>query len=166
MVLNTQLKNRVQQSEIRLLADSITETHLLRLAGFADVIKRFIDIQLRDKINWNKTFALVILTINGGLMTPSELGRHMLRSKENITKLVDALVQEELVKRYRRGKDRRSVQIKLTADGYYQMKKIIKDVEREEKLVSSILNHVESEQLKKISLKLIGKLVSEIRNSD
>ena len=105
---------KVTLEEITLLGDKIRKSHLLRIAGFADAMNRFIDIQLRDKVNWLQTLALTILIGEGGTLTPSELGRHMLRSTDNTTKLVDTLVREGLVKRYRRGKDRRNVQVTVT----------------------------------------------------
>jgi DNA-binding MarR family transcriptional regulator len=150
--------------EIELLGNAICKSHLFRIAGFADVIDRFIDIQLKGKVNWLKTFALILLIVNGGILTPSELGRNMLRSPDNITKLVDMLVQDGLVKRYRQGKDRRSVQIKVTPSGLSFMTKTLTDVEREGKLVESSMNPVELEKLETLAETLTQQLTERIRN--
>jgi DNA-binding MarR family transcriptional regulator len=61
----------------------------------------------------------------------------MHRSKENMTKVIDALVKEGLVKRYRGGKDRRNVRIKITPEGINYMKQILKEIKKEENLVRS-----------------------------
>jgi DNA-binding MarR family transcriptional regulator len=152
--------------EIELLGNAIRKSYLLRMAGFADVINRFIDIQFKDKVNWLKTFALTILITSGGELTPSELGRRMLRSTDNTTKLVDTLVQGGLVKRYRRGKDRRNVQITVTIAGLSFMKEILMDIESEGKLVEASMDSVQLEQLDKLAFTLIHRLVEKIQNRD
>ncbi len=138
-------------SEIKALGKTISKTHLLRLAGLSDIIDRFIDIQLKDRVNWLKTFTLIILTIHDGSSTPSELGRIMLRPKENMTKIIDDLAKEGLVKRSRRSKDRRTVQIKLTSQGFNYMKEILKEIRPEEKLITEWLDPLELEILEKVS---------------
>ena len=160
------IKQKLKSSEIKQLTEEISTTNLFILAGLADVIKRYIDIRLKDEVSWNKTFALIVLTVNGGSITPGELGRLMLRSKENTTKMVNGLVEEGLVKRYRRGKDRRSVQVRLTDNGYGYMKKIIRDIKNEEKKVISMLNPEDNRTLQNISIKLIKKLRTEISKYD
>lgn len=159
-------KNATPQ-EIELVANAISKSHLLRIAGFADVVDRFIDIQLKDKVNWLKTFALILLIVKGGgTLTPSELGRCMLRSADNTTKLVDALVQDGLVKRYRRSKDRRNVQIKVTPVGLSYMTKILVDVEREGKLIESSMNPDELEKLEILTQSLGQHLIEKIRHDN
>jgi DNA-binding MarR family transcriptional regulator len=129
--------NNPAPSEIKKFRNTLWKTHLIRLAGLADVIDRFIDIQLKNRVNWLKTFSLIILIFEGGRLTPGELGHAMHRSKENMTKVIDALVKEGLVKRYRGGKDRRNVRIKITPEGINYMKQILKEIKKEENLVRS-----------------------------
>jgi DNA-binding MarR family transcriptional regulator len=153
--------------EIEHLGIALRKSHLLRIAGFADAIDRFIDIQLKDKVNWLKTLALTILIAEGGgTMTPSELGRHMLRSTDNTTKLVDVLVEGGLVKRYRRGKDRRNVQIKVTPAGMSFMTQVLADIESEGKLIQASMNSAELKKLETLTSTLIHQLIEEIRSRD
>lgn len=160
------IKRKLKQAEITGLAAEISKTNLFLLAGLADVIKRYIDIRLKDEVSWNKTFALIVLVIHGGLITPGELGRLMLRSKENTTKMVNGLVGDGLVKRYRRGKDRRNVQVRLTDDGYRYMRKVIQDIGNEEKRVMSMLAPDDNKILQDIAVKFIHKLHTEISKVD
>jgi DNA-binding MarR family transcriptional regulator len=156
----------VTPEEIEHLGIALKKSHLLRIAGFADAIDRFIDIQLKDKVNWLKTFALTILIAQGGTLTPSELGRHMLRSTDNTTKLVDVLVEGGLVKRYRRGKDRRTVQIKVTPAGLSFMTQVLADIESEGKLIQASMNSAELKKLETLTSTLIHQLIEKIRSRD
>ena len=145
--------NNLTPSEIKKFARTLWKTHLIRLAGLADVIDRFIDIQLKNRVNWLKTFALIILIFEGGRLTPSELGRAMHRSKENMTKVIDTLVKEGLVKRYRGAKDRRNVRIKITPEGINYMKEILKEIKKEENLVRSWFTTKELETVDELLFK-------------
>ncbi len=157
-------KKTLTSSEVKILADTLRKTYLLRLAGLADFIGRFIDIQLKNRVNWLKIFALSLIIVGGGMATPSELGRIMLRSNENMTRLVDVLVREGLVKRYRSENDRRSVRIKLTRQGFDYVRKILVDIEKEEKLVMSWLSVSERQSLENIMNKLSANFKEQIRN--
>jgi DNA-binding MarR family transcriptional regulator len=156
----------VTTEEIENLGIALRKSHLLRIAGFADAIDRFIDIQLKDKVNWLKTFALTILIAEGGTLTPSELGRYMLRSTDNTTKLVDVLVEGGLVKRYRRGKDRRNVQIKVTLAGLSFMTQVLADIESEGKLIQASMGSAELETLVTLITTLMNQLNKQIRSKD
>jgi DNA-binding MarR family transcriptional regulator len=147
-------------SEIKRFAGRLWKTHLIRLAGLADVIDRFIDIQLRNRVNWLKTFSLIILIMEGGRLTPSELGRAMHRSKENMTRVIDTLVEEGLVKRYRGAKDRRNVSIRITRKGIDYMRGILSEIKREENLVKSWFSPDELETVDA----LLFKFSSFLRN--
>lgn len=158
-----QLNQKLTQSKMKALAATIRATKMFPLVGLADVINRYIDIRLKNEVNWNKTFALVLIIFSGGSITPSELGGRMLRSKENITKMVDVLVREGLVKRSRSKKDRRSVQITLTIDGFNRIQQLLSSVENEEKLIKSMLTPAEDENLSAVVIKLMRKLYTEVR---
>ena len=75
----------------------LEDCYLLRMAAFADIVDRYIDIYLKKSINWLKIYALIIIILNDGSLTPGELGRKMLRPKDSITKLVSVLVKDGLV---------------------------------------------------------------------
>ncbi len=163
MVNDHQEKQKLTRAEMKVLTNVIKSTKLFPLVGLADVINRFIDIRLKGEVNWNKTFALVIIIFSGGSITPSELGGRMLRSKENITKMVDILVREGMVKRSRSKKDRRSVRIILTLEGFKHIQQLISKTEGEEKLIDAMLNPAENAALNDIVIKLMRKIYREVR---
>ena len=148
--------------EISLLAGELKKSHLLRLATLADIIDRFVDIQLKNKVNWLKTFSLAVLIYNGGTITPSQMGRIMHRSNDSMTKLVDSLVRDGWVRRRRGDKDRRNVQIVLTESGLSAMKGIIADIETIDGSLESSMSTDEMDRTESVvvSLKewLCGKL--------
>lgn len=163
MVNDNQEKQKLTRAEMKVLTDVIKSTKLFPLVGLADVINRFIDIRLKGEVNWNKTFALVLIIFSGGSITPSELGGRMLRSKENITKMVDILVREGMVKRSRSKKDRRSVRIILTLEGFAHIQQLVNKTEGEEKLIDAMLDPAENATLNDIVIKLMRKIYREVR---
>jgi len=107
-----------RKNKIKQLQERIELCYLLRLAAFSDTVDRYIDIYLKNRINWLKIYALISIIAYDGSLTFSELGSKMLRPKDSITKIVSALVKDGFVRRYRNGKDRRSVRISITEEGY------------------------------------------------
>lgn len=152
--------------DIDVLNERIQRIPLLRLAGFADVVNRFFDIQLKDKVNWLKTFGLVLLTVRGGTAYPSELGRIMIRPSDTITRLTGELAKEGLVRRYRRGKDRRNVQIKITPEGQKYLTTILNTIENEEKLIESTMSVADLKQLETQAMMLADQIRKAIIKKD
>jgi DNA-binding MarR family transcriptional regulator len=140
----------------------IRSLYFTRIATFADTVDRYIDIELKDSINWLKTFALIQLVLRGGSLTPSELAKLMLRSNHSMTKLIDGLVKEGFVRRHRNGKDRRIIQVKITQEGLAEMLKIVRKVETAENTVESCLDEKELEQLGILIRKLRYRLIERI----
>ena len=64
-----------------------------------------------------KVLVLQVLAANGGTMAPSEIAEWTFKERHNITTLVDRLKREGLVRAERSNKDRRFVNIILTAKG-------------------------------------------------
>ncbi|GAH46431.1 unnamed protein product, partial [marine sediment metagenome] len=60
---------------------------------------------------------LQALAINGGRMTPSKIAEWTFKERHNITTLVERLKREGLVKAERSNKDKRFVNVILTAKG-------------------------------------------------
>jgi DNA-binding MarR family transcriptional regulator len=148
--------------EIKDVEKIVLDIYFTRIATFADTVDRYIDIELKDSVNWLKTFALLQLVIRGGSITPSELAKLMLRSNHSMTKLIDSLVKEGLVRRHRNGKDRRTIQVKITQEGLAEMKKIIKNIQTAEDTVESCLDKNELEQLAVLIRKLRFRLIERI----
>lgn len=156
------INKKAGSQEINLLAGELRQSHLLRMATLADIIDRFVDIQLKNKVNWLKTFGLVVLIYNGGTITPSQMGRIMHRSNDSMTKLVDSLVRDGWVRRRRGDKDRRNVQIVLTEGGLSATREIIADIEAIDRSLESSMSTDEMDRMESVvvSLKewLCGKL--------
>jgi DNA-binding MarR family transcriptional regulator len=134
---------------------------LLRLVIFADIINRFVEIELKNNINWLRTFALIIL-ITLGSQTLGQLARLMQRSNHSMTNLVEGLVQEGYVKRYHPNNNRRTLEVKITASGIQYLKQTLKDLEHAEGQIRSYLDKGDMETLialtKKLRFSLIDKL--------
>jgi DNA-binding MarR family transcriptional regulator len=64
-----------------------------------------------------KFIVLKALAVNGGSMTPSKIAEWTFKERHNITTLVDRLKREGLVRAERSNKDKRFVNIILTAKG-------------------------------------------------
>ncbi len=64
-----------------------------------------------------KFIVLKALAINGGSMTPSEIAEWTFKERHNITTLADRLKRDGLVKTERSSKDKRFVNVILTAKG-------------------------------------------------
>ena len=136
------------------------KSHVLRLAMFADLVDRFIDIYLKGKASWLKVFSLTMLIADGGTTTPTELGKVMRRPKDSMTKLINTLVKEGFVKRYRRGKDRRNVQIVVTQEGLNYITQTLNLISNDEKM---IVTSTKPEDLETYfnTLKQLGTLFSD-----
>jgi DNA-binding MarR family transcriptional regulator len=142
----------------------INKSRFTRIAIFADIVNRFIDIELKDNVNLLKTFCLIILISRGDNLTITRLGKVMLRSHHSMTILVDKMVKEGLIKRRRAEKDRRIVQLRVTPKGQDYLRKILKDINIAEKEMESCLDAKELETLIELTRKLRIQLIERIGN--
>ena len=83
-------------------------------------------------------------------MTPSAMGKRILRTNDHISKLVDDMVKDKLVRRYRKGKDRRNVEIKITPSGLNFLKKMLIEIKTEEIFIESCLEARDLQQFMKL----------------
>jgi DNA-binding MarR family transcriptional regulator len=100
------------------------EKYFLRIAVFADIFNRFVDIELKGKVNLLKIFTLAIIMAAGGTMTPTQLQHNLLRTRHGITQIIDRLIKEGLVTREDNSIDRRVINIQITKKGVLYMKDI------------------------------------------
>ena len=133
-----------------------------RIIVFADVVNRYTQKILKKKVSWLRACALIFLITRGGTLTPSQLARIMLRSNYSITKLIDGLEKDRLVKRYPDGKDRRSIKVKVTPEGLNYVTSSLHDVMEAENDLKSWLNDDERENLATDIRKLRDKLIEKI----
>jgi DNA-binding MarR family transcriptional regulator len=120
----------------------------LRIAGFADIVQRFVDIELKGKVNLLKTWVLAILVAAGGSITPGELQRSLLRTRHSISQVIDSMLKEGLITRYNDQDDRRIVHIQITRQGLSAMRRIYKEIDLAE---NEIRNLIDEDDLVKLA---------------
>lgn len=103
--------------EIQKIDRQIAAMNFPRFVVFTDVVNRYTNIVLRNKISWLRTSAMLFMITRGGNLTPSQLASIMLRSNYSVTKLIDGLEKDGLVRRRRNGRDRRTVNVEVTPAG-------------------------------------------------
>jgi DNA-binding MarR family transcriptional regulator len=145
------------------LIQHINSFALLRLVIFADVINRFVEIELKDNINWLKTFALIIL-VTLGSQTLGELAKLMQRSNHSMTSLVEGLVQDGYVKRYHPDNNRRTLQVKITPNGIQYLNHTLGELENAEKDIRSYLDKDDMEKLISLTKTLRFSLIEKLGN--
>jgi DNA-binding MarR family transcriptional regulator len=153
---------QVTKKQIEDTRMAISQSSLLRLAGLGDLIDRFVRIKLKKRINWVKALALIYLILSGGVMTPGEMGRRLLRPKDHISRLLDRLVKDGVVTRYRKGKDRRNVEIKLTPSGLRFLGKILIQMKKEETPLESYLGDGDFDLFQRLLKTFRHNLIKEL----
>lgn len=138
------------RNEIEDVATAIRAREFPRLVIFADMVSRYVDIKLRGKINWLRTTVLNYLIIRGGSLTASQMAQLMLRSNHSMTRLIDDLEKDGLVIRERAGKDRRTIDVKITSDGLAFMRRTLGDSDLVEQEIMSFLDKDEIETLRNL----------------
>ncbi|MGA2670953.1 MAG: MarR family transcriptional regulator [Dehalococcoidia bacterium] len=133
-----------------------------RIIAFADVVNRYTQKILKNKVSWLRASALMFLITRGGTLTPGQIARIMLRSNYSITKLIDGLEKDRLVKRYPDGKDRRSIKVKVTSEGLNYVISSLNNVVEAERELKSWLNDDEQENLAAAIRKLRDKLIEKV----
>ena len=90
----------------------------------ADAVLKYADAHFYRKAHLSviKFMLLKILAVNDGTMTPSEIAKWTFRERHDITTLVDRLKQDGLVRTERKKRDRRFVNVTLTAKGWEVLK--------------------------------------------
>ena len=98
--------------------DIILRTFIL-FVQTADAVLKYADAHFYRKARLSviRHVVLQILATNGGTMTPSQIAEWTLRERHNITTLVDRLKRDGLVRTERKNRDKRFVNVTLTAKG-------------------------------------------------
>jgi len=109
--------------EIQRAADRLREGNFWLVASFADTVNRYCEITMKtDDISPLHAIAMWHLVCAGGTSTPTRMAETMFRSKHSVTKIVDNLEKEGLVKRDFSNRDRRVTQVRLTPAGLQYLK--------------------------------------------
>lgn len=157
--------SRVSSDELKSMADEIREQAAqLRELTFlsfiytAEVISRYLDIELaRYPIGRTGFSVLHNLVLHGGTMTPTALSERIFRSKHAITRVVDNLEKLGFVRREAIGTDRRVRKVSITKEGLDFVKK--SRAAGQQRLGHILLHPMNQEQIE--SLRVMMKLVRE-----
>ena len=154
-----------RQSEIENTANVIRSREFLYLARFADKFNRYVEIKLHDQndqLNRLRFTTLSLLVMRGGSLTPTQVARHMLRSKHSITNIVDNLEKDGFVIRVRDNNDRRALSVRITSAGLAFLNQFLdRRAEGEEQIVSC-LDKEEMTLFMQMIRKLWGRLDEKI----
>jgi MarR family transcriptional repressor of emrRAB len=153
----------LRRGNIETIRQEILAMHLSRLIAFSDVINRYLHLRIQgDTRSWLRVNTVLFIITRGGKLTPTQLAKLLLRSKTNVSKLIDGLEKDGLVRRYYTREDRRTVYVEVTSAGLsFIMDKlnVIKSLEEE---IRSCLDDGELQTIvdltRKLRLKLIEKL--------
>ena len=136
---------------------------LSRLAVFSDVMNRYVLLRAKgDARTWLKVYAVTFIITRGGKVTPTELAKILLRSRNSVSQLINGLEKDGLVKRYHTTEDRRTVYVEVTPDGILFIKARLKVLKSLEEEITSCLDDGELQLIvdltRKLRLRLIEKL--------
>lgn len=155
-------KSKLTNKKFETIKQEILDMHLSRLLVFADVINRYLHIRLKDSRELLRVNAVLFLITRNGRLSPSQLAKLMLRSRNSITKLVEGLEKDGLVTRSHSKKDRRTVYIEVTSEGMdYTIIHLKKLVALEEE-VRSCLDGYELQTLVRLSRKFRLNLIEKL----
>ena len=132
--------------EIRDQAGSIKVDTFLSYIYTSDIINRYLDLLLPDrKISRAGFNILHNLILNDGSMIPTDISRKTFRSKYSVTRVIDTLEKQGLVKRRPIGKDRRTRRISITRKGL----KAVEDatIDSRERISQNIFRILEDDRL-------------------
>lgn len=133
--------------EIKSVNDQIINMQIPRIIFFGDVISRYAQTILKNKVSWLRTSVLIFIITRGGSLTPGQITRIMLRRKFSITKLIDGLEKDGLVKRFKNNNDRRGTHVKVTSEGLNYVISNLSNLKEAERELKSWLNDGQLENL-------------------
>ena len=141
------LKTKLPGSdEIEEAVRKLSSRHFSRLINFCDIINRYIDIVFKDRVDWLKATALIVIVYIGkGSIQPNELARNLLRSYQSITKLTNALEKDGSIIRERFDEDRRAINLRITSLGLSYVMECLKDIDIADEMLRSFLDESEME---------------------
>jgi DNA-binding MarR family transcriptional regulator len=115
--MSAKLSTVERVNNIEEIRRDILSMQLSRLIVFSDVIDRYLHLKLKNNYSWLKVDTILFLITRGGKLKPSQLAKLMLRSRNSITRLINDLERDGLVKRAHSNKDQRTVIIEVTDRG-------------------------------------------------
>lgn len=152
--------------EIKAQAKYFRQNVFLSFVYTADILNKYLEIQMRKygakPIRFN---ILTNLVTHGGKMKPTDLSKRVFRSKTTLTRVIDGLEKDGLVRREPIGEDRRIREVAITLEGVKLVEETMTGREEITNMAMSCLNKEQTNQLGAI-LKLFRKhLLTQIINS-
>jgi len=148
---------------IEKIRQEILSMNLSRLAVFSDVMNRYVLLRAKgDARTWLRVYAVTFIITRGGKVTPTELAKILLRSRNSVSQLINGLEKDGLVRRYHTTEDRRTVYVEVTSEGLSFIKARLKVLKSLEEEIKSCLDDGELQIIvdltRKLRLGLIEKL--------
>lgn len=141
--------------EIKDISRVVRFDSLILLTYAAEAVNRYLGHWIK-KYDQDQTRIniLYLLIGNGGSMTPTNISKGVNRSKHAITRAIDILEKDALVRREPSANDRRSLNVVITRQGIDLVKKTLPSLQRASSIATSCLNEEQINELKTISTKL------------
>lgn len=141
--------------EIKDISQIVRFDSLILLTYAAEAVNRYLSYWLK-KYDQDQTRIniLYLLIGNGGSLTPTAISEGVNRSKHAITRAIDILEKDALVRREPSVSDRRSLNVVITREGIELVKKTLPALQRASSIATSCLNEAQINELKIISTKL------------
>ena len=124
----------------------------------ADVVNRYVDIELAKQGTTSRTGISVLhnLILHGGSMTPTRISERIFRSKHTVTKIIDTLEKQGLVRREPIGEDRRTRMVSITRKGLDLIKR--SSAEGRERVSREVFQPLNDNQIEEL-----GTVLKQIR---
>jgi DNA-binding MarR family transcriptional regulator len=153
-------------TEIREQAGELQGEIFLSFSYTADVFNRYLDVLLTKRDSSRTRFGILHnLITHGGSMTPTEIAKRVFRSKHAVTRAIDVLEKDGLVRRGTVRGDRRLRKVSITRKGLRLIATNVDDRREISRQAMSCLNQRQSEELKVILERLRKRLLSLIYDS-
>jgi len=167
--VTSDFENKIEDlaHEIKEQSNRLSVDNFITLVHVADILERFIDGQMKKVgINLTNYTLLNHLIVLGGRATPTELSKRVFRSKHAITRAVDTLEKENLVKREGIGDDRRNRKVIVTAKGLNLVRKLVPFREQIGSKITDPLTEEEAREfgavLKRLRRHMVGLMDSNV----
>lgn len=131
-----------------------------------DILNRYLEIELMKYKTSPIRFAVMnTIIVHGGRMVPTAISKWVYRSPRTVTSMLDSLERDGLIRREPNTKDRRSINVVVTEEGWDDVSKKIPVAEEIDRRALSCLSEDELDTLSSILKKLRRHLLSEIEKT-
>ena len=131
-----------------------------RLMSLSDIVNRYVNITLKNEVNWLRLRTLIIIVgLGKGKISPSELAENLMRPNQNVTKIVHDLERDNLLVKMKEPGDQRVLTIRITNMGLEYILSCMKKITFAENELENCLDKKELQMLANIGNKIRNRLV-------